>query len=71
MSLGYSTPGPVRQFVVTDTRTVGLSGLLADVGLSVAARGGEVAVAIFTVAVSVGVVVGVSDGVSVASSVLV
>lgn len=71
MSLEYSTPGPVRQFVVTKTRTVGLSGLLTDVGLGVAGRGGDVAVATLTVAVSVGVSVCVSVGVPVDSSVLV
>ena len=61
VSLEYSTPGPVRQLVVTSTLTVGLSGLLGEVGLSVA--GGMVAVTTWTVAVLVAVAVAVSVGV--------
>lgn len=62
VSLGYSTPGPKRQFVVTNTLTVGLSETFAVAvgGLDVLAAGEEVAEAISGAAVSEGVPVGVS-----------
>ena len=69
MCFGYSTPGPVLQFVVIETLTVGSSGLLVFGGLVLLGIGDEVAEAISTVAVSDGVTSDV--GVSVISSVTV
>ena len=66
VSFGYSTPGPKRQFVVTNTLTVGFS-VLCDVEVGGLRIGEDVAVAISSVAVSEGV----ADGVSVISSVFV
>ena len=67
--MGYSTPGPKRQLVVTKTLTVGLFEFfcVGVGGLDVIGRGVEVPVGISGEAVSVGVLVGVS----VISSVLV
>jgi len=69
VSFGYCTPGPKRQFVVINTLTVGLPGLLfvGVGGLGVFITGEDVAVATASVAVSEGV----ADGVSVISSVFV
>ena len=73
VSGGYSTPGPVLQFVVIETLTVGLPGLLVLGGEVLLGFGGEVAEAIWIVAVSVAVSDGVTSGVgvSVGSSVFV
>ena len=67
--MGYSTPGPRRQLVVTRTFTVGLFELLgvSVVGFDVFGTGEEVPVGIMGEGVSVDVPVGVS----VTSSVLV
>jgi hypothetical protein len=66
VSFEYSTPGPVRQFVVIETLTVGSPGSLVFGGLVLLGIGDAVAEAISTVAVSVS-----SAGVSVITSVFV
>lgn len=69
VSFAYSTPGPKRQLVVTNTLTVGLllTFVVGEGGFTVFGTEEDVLVGIICVAVSDGVL----DGVSVCSSVLV